>query len=197
MQTNVLEYLEGSVESFSEKICYSDGKTEYTFSQVYEKARAIGSFLLKNGVSHMPVVVFMKKNPQAIVSFLGSLYAGCYYVPMDEEMPAHRIELIFRTLGDCAVITDSRSLKNVHAAGCTDNVFMFEDASAFPVDETALRRVRSSQIDTDPIYIVFTSGSTGIPKGVCACHRSVIDYIEHFSEVMRFSSDTVFGNQAP
>ena len=52
-------------------------------------------------------------------------------------------------------------------------------------------------MDIDPIYIVFTSGSTGIPKGVVACHRSVIDYVENLSAVLGFSRETVFGNQSP
>src|SRR5699024_12561972 len=43
--------------------------------------------------------------------------------------------------------------------------------------------------DIDPAYIVFTSGSTGVPKGVAACHRSVIDYIENLSEVLGFDED--------
>lgn len=50
---------------------------------------------------------------------------------------------------------------------------------------------------TDPIYIVFTSGSTGVPKGVVACHRSVIDYIENLSEVLCFNENTRFANQTP
>ena len=56
---------------------------------------------------------------------------------------------------------------------------------------------RDRQLDTDPIYIVFTSGSTGVPKGVVACHRSVIDYIENLSEVLCFNENTRFANQTP
>ncbi|MCQ4695541.1 AMP-binding protein, partial [Extibacter muris] len=41
------------------------------------------------------------------------------------------------------------------------------------------------------------SGSTGVPKGVVACHRSVIDYIENLSEVLRFNENTRFANQTP
>lgn len=73
----------------------------------------------------------------------------------------------------------------------------------FAVAETAeilpekLRAVREVQIDTDPLYIVFTSGSTGVPKGVCACHRSVIDYTEALSAALDFDEHCVFGNQTP
>jgi amino acid adenylation domain-containing protein len=65
------------------------------------------------------------------------------------------------------------------------------------IDDEALAAIRDRQLDTDPIYIVFTSGSTGIPKGVVACHRSVIDYIENLSDVLGFNEDTRFANQTP
>ncbi len=197
MQNNVLEYLENTWQSVPDKICYSDGKSNLTFSEVYHNSRAIGSALLNRGLSRVPVVVFMKKSPQAIVAFLGCIYAGCYYVPMDSEMPLHRIELIFQSLGKCAVIVDRASAPMVEKLGYLDSMLSYDDAIQTEENEKALCRVRESQIDTDPIYIVFTSGSTGIPKGVCACHRSVIDYVENLSEVLCVSRDTVFGNQSP
>ena len=65
------------------------------------------------------------------------------------------------------------------------------------VNDQALSDIRRKAIDTDPIYIVFTSGSTGIPKGVVACHRSVIDYVESLTEVLRVNEDSVLANQTP
>lgn len=73
----------------------------------------------------------------------------------------------------------------------------FDDICDGEEDTELLKEIYDNSIDTDPIYIVFTSGSTGVPKGVLACHRSVIDYIEQLSETLGFDGDTVFGNQTP
>ena len=74
---------------------------------------------------------------------------------------------------------------------------LYDEISQGEADETVLENIYKKAIDTDPIYIVFTSGSTGIPKGVAACHRSVIDYVEQLSEILGFGEDTVFGSQTP
>ena len=73
----------------------------------------------------------------------------------------------------------------------------FDDICDGEEDTELLKEIYDNSIDTDPIYIVFTSGSTGVPKGVLACHRSVIDYIEQLSETLGFDGNTVFGNQTP
>lgn len=197
MQNNVLEYLEKTVVRVPDKVAYANDKDEITFKQVYDGARAIGSYLYGHGFYKKPVVVFMEKHPNAIVAFFGALYGGDYYVPLDEEMPRHRIELIFKSLEPQIVIVDEKTRELLKEFDYHGEACLFTDLIAAAVDETALRFVREHQIDTDPMYIVFTSGSTGIPKGVMACHRSVLDYIEQLSETLGFGEDTVFGNQSP
>lgn len=197
MQRNVLEYLEQIVPKVPGKVAYADENTGMTFEEVYQKSRAIGSFLINEGHRKEPIVVFMGKHPRTIVTFFGVIYGGCYYVPIDEEIPRHRIELIFASLQPGAVICDSETISSLESFDYHGKVYTYEAVSEAPVMEDRLSEIREKQIDTDPIYIVFTSGSTGIPKGVVACHRSVIDYIESLSEVLRFNQDTVFGNQTP
>ena len=165
--------------------------------EVYTRSRAIGSFLYNQGHYKEPVVVFMGKTPSAIISFYGVIYAGCFYVPIDEEMPKHRIELIFGNLNPKAVICDKDTIKALESFDYKGKVYLYDDIYKTPSDEKVLTEIRDKQIDTDPIYIVFTSGSTGIPKGVVACHRSVIDYIENLSEVLKIDENTIFGNQTP
>ncbi len=197
MQRNVLEYLEQIVQKVPDKIAYADENTGVTFEEVYQKSRAIGSYLNREGHGKEPIVVFMGKHPRTIVTFFGVIYAGCYYVPIDEEMPRHRIELIFQSLQPGAVICDNETKTALDTFHYEGKVYSYENMVNTPVMEDKLAELRDRQIDTDPIYIVFTSGSTGIPKGVVACHRSVIDYIESLSEVLLFNENTVFGNQTP
>lgn len=196
-QRNVLEYLENTVTRVPDKVAYEGEESKLTFEQVYRSSRAIGSFIAQQGIYGEPVVVFMRKSPEAVAAFFGTVYGGCYYVPIDEEMPKMRIELILGSLKSKLMIVDKETEAKAAGFAFDGKIVLYEDISEGEVDDGKLDSVRARQIDTDPIYIVFTSGSTGMPKGVVACHRSVIDYIENLSAVLRFDEDTRFGNQSP
>lgn len=196
-QTNVLEYLERTVLRVPEKLAFSDGTDGLSFREVYHHSRAIGSRLACDGYYNEPVVVFMRKHPKCVPAFFGCVYGGCYYVPIDEEMPRFRIELIFQNLRPRVMICDDNTVEMARTFDFDGQVLLYDQVVEGSADDAALACVRDRQLDTDPIYIVFTSGSTGVPKGVVACHRSVIDYIENLSETLALNEDTVFANQAP
>ena len=194
-----MEYLDKIVLQYPDKVAFSneDPGCDLTFEMVYDRSRAIGSLLSSKGYYAEPVVVFMKKHPNAISAFFGCVYGGCYYVPIDEEMPKFRTELILQTLEPRVMICDDETREIALSMNFKGEILLYSEAIKAEIDDCALNRIRDKQIDTDPIYIVFTSGSTGIPKGVVACHRSVIDYIENLSEVLEFNHDTRFANQTP
>jgi D-alanine--poly(phosphoribitol) ligase subunit 1 len=197
MQNNVLEYLEHTVKRVPDKVAYANDKMGITFQEVYDQGRAIGTFLSKQGIYKQPVVVFMKKHPKAIVAFFGVIYGGDFYVPIDEEMPRFRIELILKNLMPKAIICDEATKKVMETFEYDGEIYLYDEIIRTSIDDNIIQGIREVAIDTDPIYVVFTSGSTGIPKGVVACHRSVIDYIESLSAVLEFNENTVFGNQTP
>lgn len=199
MQRNVLEYLEAAAARLPEKMAFSSGETGLTFGQVLRAAQGAGTFLAQKEMRREPVAVFMERHPETVAAFFGAVYAGCFYVPVDSEMPPYRVEQIFRTLRPRAVLCSekTRAAAEQAAAQGGSAVYLYDEAAAAEPDMPLLQNIRRAQIDTDPLYVVFTSGSTGTPKGVVACHRAVIDYVEQLSEILGFSESTVFGSQTP
>lgn len=198
MQNNVLDYLDSIVTKVPDKTAYSDGVFSLSFREVRRISRGIGSFLHRKGIYKKPVVVFMAKSPKEVAAFFGVLAGGCFYVPIDEEMPGGRIQLILDNVQSPLIICDESTAETARTFQLAQGeIVLFDALAQEQADDVALEEIRSRAIDTDPIYIVFTSGSTGIPKGVAACHRSVIDYIERLSEALGFGEGTVFGNQSP
>jgi len=197
IQTNILEYLEKTVKEVPDKTAYTDGKHGLTFAEVFRYSRAIGSYLSREGFYREPVVIYMKKSPEAVAAFYGAVYGRCFYVPFDEEMPEYRVSLILETLKPRLMIYDAYTEKKLIKIGFSGRTLRFEDAVKTEIRDEKLAEIREASMDTDPIYIVFTSGSTGVPKGVAACHRSVLDYVENLSKVLGFNRETVFGNQSP
>ncbi len=195
--TNILEYLETTARRVPGKIALSGEGGALSFAELRAQARNMGSLLLDRGITKTAVAVLMPKEAATVAAFLGAVYAGCWYVPLDGEMPRHRIELILRQVNPGALIFDGSTEALARELGVTCPMIAYAQGADFPENPGALDRVRREQLDIDPIYIVFTSGSTGIPKGVVGCHRAVIDYIEALCPVLKFDEGTVFGNQSP
>ena len=197
MQNNVIDYLNEIVLKKPEKLAFSNGEEGMTFKEVYEQSRSIGTYLAKNQIYNRPVVVFMNKHPKEVTAFFGVITGGNYYVPIDEEMPAGRIQLILDNVQTPLIICDDKTKDIANTFKQDGAIVTYDEICNTEIDDEILAKIHGKAIDTDPIYIVFTSGSTGIPKGVVACHRSVIDYIEQLSETLEFNENTVFGNQTP
>lgn len=197
MQNHVLDYLYDIVDKKPDKLAYSNGSEGLTFKEVYDQSEAVGTYLNKKGVYKEPVVVFMDKHPNMIVAFFGTIMAGNYYIPLDAEMPEVRIKLILDNVKPKVMICDDRTAPLARNFDYDGEVILYSDIAHGEKDHETLLKIHDTTIDTDPIYIVFTSGSTGIPKGVVACHRSVIDYIEQLTDVLKIDENTVFGNQTP
>lgn len=197
MQNNVLDYLNETVLRRPDKKAFSDGTDSLSFLEVYNQSRAIGSWLYKRKIYKKPVVVFMDKHPKAVTAFLGVITGGCFYIPVDLEMPAMRIELIIQNVDAEIMICDNETVVTAAKLNFSGEIVLYDTLCKTEVENESLIQIHDKALDTDLIYVVFTSGSTGIPKGVTGCHRSAIDYVEQLSEVLRFGEDTIFGNQAP
>ena len=197
MQKNILEYLEKTVEQFPDKDAFCSDNEKLTFRQIYDQARAIGSGLAARTIYKEAVLIYMDKCPSTVMAFMGAVYGGCYYVPLDEEMPYRRIQLIMESTKARILICDEHTMEKVEQLNFEGEVVLCSEMIKNPIKEQLLLDIRKKQLDIDPIYVLFTSGSTGMPKGVVGHHRGIIDYIDNLSDVMKFDENSVFGNQTP
>ena len=192
MVTNILEYLYDTAARVPDKLAFSDGVCSLSFAALAERTESVAAYLISKGRVSGPVGVFMDRSVNEIAVFLGTVRAGCVYVPMDAEMGAERLRGITERMRLGCLIADEGNLPAARALTGAD-VFPANEALAF--EKTSLPPLSGS--DTDPFYTVFTSGSTGAPKGVCGCHRAVIDYAEHMLPAVGIGEDAVMGCQAP
>jgi D-alanine--poly(phosphoribitol) ligase subunit 1 len=225
---NVLEWLETTVAKYPDKPAFSDTECSITFAQVYDMARNTGAYLIEQlGVDRTPVAVFAGRKMVTPAYFLGVVYAGRPYAPIDASLPDKRIEKILENLCPRAIVADRESREHVESivdelekseGFDRPQIFIAEDISRFEqvvcadsnckISESAGDAVTDSENDmlatvrrqmsmTDPLYIIYTSGSTGNPKGVMTSHLSLMTYINAYCDVMHIEESDVLGNQSP
>lgn len=197
MIRNVLEYLEKSAEKYPDKIALQDENSSMTYSELVKKAKSVGFYLFsETGERNRPVMVLIDRNIESVAMFMGIVYSGNFYVPVDSSLPMKRILSIKETLNPSAVLFLSKDIEIANQLQIPTKG-VYEEITEKQADSKTLDEIRKSAVDTDPLYSIFTSGSTGVPKGVLISHRGVIDLVEAFGETFDFSENDIFGNQAP
>ena len=161
MQSNVLAWLNDTANTFPDKLAVYDENGSITFREFRRKSQAIARELLKmkeeNGlVGRQPVAVYMEKGLEVLVSFMGTAYAGCFYSPIDVEMPEARVNKILEILHPQIVITTAAlksSFEKFHYKGA---FLIYEQINPEVEDEALIARVEKTIIDTDLLYVLFT-----------------------------------------
>lgn len=197
MITTILDYLDVIKSRFPDKTAYEDVTNSYTYKQLDEKSKKYGSEIARLIPVQSPVVVYMKKGAHNIPAFFGAAYAGCFYVPIDKDMPDDRVKLIADVLKPKAVICDDSTTEL--ASRNIPGVPVIAEASidSIAIDEAKLKDIRCTLKTTDLLYVLFTSGSTGVPKGVTISHAAVIDFMEWICDKYGLDENTSLCNQAP
>jgi len=197
MVKNILSYLEESTEKFGKKIACADENSSYTYDELMDKAKRVGSALIEKTDSLNPVPMYMDKSCSTLAGFMGAAYAGCFYVMLDVTQPTARVNMILDTLEAKFIVVSEASATKAEKLGFKGEVLVLEELMNHKIEEGALAKTRKQALDIDPLYSIFTSGSTGVPKGVIVSHRSVIDFIDHFTEIFNITDKDIIGNQAP
>lgn len=194
---HILDYFEQTVEAYPDKIAVDDGKTCRTWKELQTLARKIGTAVAGLDCEQGPAAVFMEKRTDTLTTFMGVLYAGSFYVYLNPEYPMERIQRMLDALEPSVVITEEALTERLEECDYSGQILTIETAISAEVQENMLSWIRSEQRETDYLYGMFTSGSTGIPKNVIVSNKAVCRFIKSFMTVFPVTSDDVLGNQAP
>lgn len=196
MITLVQQYFSESAARFPDKpgVCCEDDVL--SFRQVEEFTNAFARALHHAGVRRGQFVpFFMKKSVHSILSILSILKADCAYVPIDGKSPAQRLQSILKATAASVVIVDNDSqalFEELVPAG--ERPVLINISQFKPVD---VAPIAAKNLSIDIAYVLFTSGSTGVPKGVMIPHKAIIDYIEWCVETYELTDQDVISNHAP
>lgn len=195
---NCLQFLERAAETCPDKIAFADDVESVTYKQLMEESMGIGSALKQFSLNKEAVVILMDaRHIPNLKATMGILYAGCFYIPLDPTSPVERIQAIFDKLNPSLVIYDEKA-KALNAALNEQYKFVAYDSLLnTPADMEYLNDVRAKSNYYDALFIMFTSGSTGVPKGVVHTHKDLIRYAEFTLKRYSFDENTVFANQSP
>ena len=197
---NVLSFLESSAAKYPDRVAFKDKDEEINYSDLLVRCQKIAFVVRKNVKQepfdkNRPVAVFIDRNIKSLQLFLSVVYSGNFYVPIDPTLPADRIQSMLDTLKPlCCLSATTRKLPV--EADSFDSLIEQSEHIDDNYSET-LNKIRELAIDTDPVYAIFTSGTTGVPKSVIVSHRSVIDLVHRFAESFPFPDVPVMANQAP
>lgn len=194
-RNSAVNFLEKTASEFAGNTAMTEGGNSVTFSQLGQVSEKIGTYLIDNGYSNKNIAVFLPKSIAAAETFFGILYAASVYVPLDMGDAYPRVETIMRNVDAAAVITDGEHSEFFSSCGVP--VLDFDKISSGNLCREKILSAVSKVNDMDPAYIMHTSGSTGVPKGVVVSHRGIIDFTEWITDYMKLNETSVIALQSP
>lgn len=209
------QLLEAAGDARGEAVAVIDGDRSITYGELNRRSNQVARLLLELGVSRCePVGTYLDKSPEAVIALYGILKAGAAYVPLDPQSPPARLAYMARNCAIRYLITGTEKQERwaalvengaplevlvvLNYSGeelpCPAGIRVLDGAA---VDAQGTTAPSTETISLDLAYILYTSGSTGNPKGVMLSHLNAMTFVEWAANEFRVSANDRIASHAP
>jgi aspartate racemase len=171
------------------------GGTELTYAELNARANRLAHRLIRSGIEPESLVgCCVERSHEMIVAFLAVLKAGAAYVPLDPAYPKERLKFLLEDTRTPLLVTQKHLANTILAEAALPLIFAGQDESGSGGTDD-----ENPQRSKDPLtlaYVMYTSGSTGLPKGVMVENRAIVRLVRN-TNFCQFGPGEVFLQLAP
>ncbi|HEV7550984.1 MAG TPA: amino acid adenylation domain-containing protein, partial [Candidatus Angelobacter sp.] len=171
------------------------GEAEITYAELNARANQVARYLVRMGVRKEDLVgICMRRSPDMVVAMLGIWKASAAYVPLDPQYPEERLRFMLEDANARVVITEKSLGERVRGGAAAVLCF---DQEREQIQNESREQINEAASSGQPAYLIYTSGSSGVPKGVMLTHRNAMAFVawakrtfteEEFSGVLAATS---------
>lgn len=162
---SVICLLERAAALWGGRTAVSDEHESLSYAELRERSRRAASAIMAASAGSAPVMVWLPKSAAMLTGFNAAMYAGRPYVPTDAAAPVERLRKIISNLHPSAVVTNAElaaKLEGVDTGGAP--VLLLDELTGHAEDAAAVDAAVAAVTDSEPVYVMYTSGSTASPR---------------------------------
>ncbi len=200
----LVEMFNISVIRYPDRLCFRQfvpNDLQFTYAQAKEKIISVANNILTFAEPKEKIGLCGKNSVEWAISYLAILYAGCIVVPLDANLKDHEIDKLIKFADIKILFADSMKLKDLGKdpeINITNKISLEEDNQELYLFNNLsrakkLKKEAYKAVSSDLAAILFTSGTTGTPKGVMLTHENLVSdcYLAQFNMEL-FPSDVFY-----